>query len=195
LATVRRRAFVGLGVLTAILVFTGLLVGIAVNIWPTYEASHGRGGPVVTIGVDATVTSFVASVSGHGGGGTRYRLHTPYGVVDAEGNTPHDGQRWTIAHDPLGGDDSAYLVGGHAYLLETFLGLVVLVLDAAIVLYAYLGIAAERRRRRRGGSQSTLADSLSRLAAGARSTLTIGTERTGYRGRPIPALTVVVGVG
>jgi hypothetical protein len=192
LPALRRTGYVGFGVLTAFLVFTGMVAATAVNVWPTYEGNHGRGGHVVTIGKDATFTSYTQPVSGRGGGGTIYRLQTSDGAADAEGNTPHEGQRWTVVNDPLGGDDSAYLVGGHAYVTVALLGLAFLLLDAGIAYYAWFGIISERRRRRERGNIS-LDDSLSRLTAGSRSTLTIGKETIGYGGRKLPPLTIVVG--
>jgi hypothetical protein len=193
LPALRRSAYVGFGMITAFLVITALVVAAAVGFWPAYEGNHGRGGNVVTIGQDATFTSHRQAVSGRGGGSsTVYRLHTSHGDADVAGDTPHDGQRWTLVSDPLGGDDSAYLVGGHAYLLDLVLGLAVLLLDVGIVFFGYVRVKAERRRRKQAGHVS-LADSLSALAAGSRATLTVGTEQTGYKGRKIPPLTVVLG--
>ena len=119
-------------------------------------------------------------------------LHTSDGDADAVGDTPHTGERWTIVSDPLGASDGAYLVGGHAYLLNLFLGLAFLFLELGIVWYAVHRIRSERRRRAADG-HVTLEDSYRALEAGARSTLTVGKPGTGYKGRPIPALTVVVG--
>jgi hypothetical protein len=147
---------------------------------------------VVTIGQDATVTTQAAHYSGRGGTGPINTLHTSSGDADAAGNTPHTGQRWTIVSDPLGGADGAYLIGGHAYLLNVFIGLGVLLLEAAIVAYAILRIRAERRRRRRDGYVS-LADTYRALESGRRATLTIGRPALGYKGRPIPPLAVVIG--
>lgn len=193
LPALRRRGYLGFGVVTAFLVLTVIVVALAVNLWPAYQGNHGRGGTVVTIGVDATVTSYTTPASGRGGNSTIYTLHTGVGDADAAGNTPHTGERWTIVADPLGGAPSAYLVGGHAYLLNVFFGIAFLLLDAGIAWYAWAGIRAERRRRKQAGYVS-LDDSLGQLAAGARARITIGTVRTGYRGRKIPPATFVLGV-
>jgi hypothetical protein len=192
LPALRRNSYIGFGVLSALLVVTAILVAIVANAWPAWQGNHGHGGHVVTVGQDATVTTQAAHYSGRGGVGVINTLHTSSGDASAVGNTPHAGQRWTIVGDPLGGADSAYLVGGHAYLLNVFIGLAVLLLEAAIVAYAVLRIRAERRRRR-PDDYVPLADTYRVLESGARATLTIGRPGVGYKGRPIPALAVVIG--
>jgi hypothetical protein len=192
LRALRNNAYVGFGVLTALLVVTVILVATVADAWPAWEGNHGRGGRVVTIGRDATVTTRAAHYSGRGGVGVINTLHTSGGDADAIGDTPHTGERWTIVSDPLGASDGAYLIGGHAYLLNVFLGLAFLLLDLAVGWYAAARLRTERRRRNEAGHVS-LADSYRALESGARSTVTVGKAGVGYKGRPIPPLTVVVG--
>jgi hypothetical protein len=193
LPALRRNSYVGFGVLTALLVVTAILVAIVANAWPAWQGNHGHGGHVVTVGRDATVTTQPGHYAGRGAVGVINTLHTSSGEASAIGNTPHVGQRWTIVSNPLGGGaDSAYLVGGHAYLLNLFIGLAVLLLETAIVVYAVSRIRGERRRRRQDGYVS-LTDTYRALESGARAALTVGRPGVGYQGRPIPPLAVVVG--
>ncbi len=194
LAAVRRNAQVGFGAITALLVITGIVVAVAVNAWPAFEGNHGRGGRVVTIGTDATVTSHTSPVGIRGSRGTVNTLHTRTGDADAVGATPHDGERWTVVHDSVSDTDSAYLVGGHAYLLNLFLGVAFLLLDLAIAWFIWSGIRRERRVRT-ATDYTSLADSYGALAAGGRASVTIGEAATDHRRRPIPPLTIVLGVG
>jgi hypothetical protein len=192
LPVLRQNSYVGFGVLTALLVVTAILVATVADAGPAWAGNHGRGGHVVTIGQDATVTTRAGHYSGRGGTGVINTLHTSHGDADAVGNTPHAGERWTIVSDPLGASDGAYLVGGHAYLLNVFLGLAFLLLEVAIIGFAAYRIRSERRRRNQTGHVS-LADSYRALESGARATVVVGKAGVGYKGRPIPPLTVVVG--
>jgi hypothetical protein len=192
LPALRTNTYVGFGVLTALLVVTAILVAAVADVWPAWEGNHGRGGLVVTIGVDATVSRQAADISGRGGVGVRNTLHTRAGDAAAVGATPHAGERWTIVSDPLGAADSAYLVGGHAYLLALFLSLAFLLLELAITWYVVYRVRSERRRRSTDG-HATLADTYRALESGARSTVSVGTSGVGYKGRRIPPLTVVLG--
>jgi hypothetical protein len=192
LPALRRNSYVGFGSLTALLVVTAILVAIVADAWPAWQGNHGHGGHVVTVGQDATVTTQPGHYAGRGAVGVINTLHTSSGDASAVGNTPHVGQRWTIVSDPLGGADSAYLIGGHAYLLNLFIGLAVLLLEAAIIAYAVHRIRVERRRRSQDG-YIPLADSYRALETGAQATLTVGRPGLGYKGRPIPPLAVVIG--
>ena len=192
LPALRLNSYVGFGVLTALLVVTVILVEIVANALPAWQGNHGHGGHVVTVGQDATVTTQAGHYAGRGAVGVINTLHTSTGDASAVGNTPHPGQQWTIVADPLGGADSAYLVGGHAYLLNMFIGLAVLLLEVGIIAYAVYRIRAERRRRSQDGYVS-LADTYRALESGARATLTVGRAGVGYKGRPIPPLAVVIG--
>ena len=131
LPALRANTYVGFGVLTALLIVTAILVAAIADVWPAWQGNHGRGGPVVTIGVDATVTRQAAEISGRGAVGVRNTLHTRAGDANAVGATPHAGERWTIVSDPFGGANGAYLVGGHAYLLALLIGLAFLLLELA----------------------------------------------------------------
>jgi hypothetical protein len=192
LPALRQKLYVGFGVLAALLVMTALLVATVVDTWPAWEGNHGHGGRIVTIGKDATVTTQPAAYSGRGGRGPINTLHTSGGDADAVGDTPHAGERWTIVSDPLGAAPSAYLIGGHAYLLNVVFGLAFLPLELGLIWYAVYRYRSERRRRNQAGHVS-LADSYRALDFGGRATVTVGKAGVGYKGRPIPPLTVVIG--
>ncbi len=177
LPRLRRQQFVSTGMVVLFLVFATTGVAVAMNLGPVYAANHGRGGPVVTIGRDATVSG--SRVSGHS---RNYYLSTPDGAVLAEDSEPVSGQRWLIYHNPYG-DDEAYLVGGHDYLLLGAILVLVAIGDAGILVVMARTVRRERRLREAGGHQP-LAYSVRKLAAGARPVLSFGVARSVVIGLP-----------
>ncbi len=139
----RRKSLVSLGAVLFFLV-VGLTFGVtAWNFWPAWQANHGHRGQVVTIGREATVSGYEIGSHGH----KDYYLDTPDGPAIAEDYKPHDGQRWTVLHNEIGNDE-AYLVGGHDYLLIGVIALVSLLILAGIaysqVVYARAELAVRR---------------------------------------------------
>lgn len=167
LGLLRRKPLVQIGGLL-ILAVCGLLAGVtAWNFWPAWQGNHGHGGQVVTIGDDASISGYEIGSHGH----RDYFLDTPDGKAIAEDYRPHDGQRWTVQHSSVG-NDKAYLVGGHDYIL---VGLLALAGTAAgIGVVVYLVGAARRELAIRKATEGRLADSVAYLGAGHRAPLDIG---------------------
>lgn len=177
LPRLRRQQWVSAGVILLFVAFTGVGIVVGLNLAPVYEANQGQGGPIVTIGVDATVSGYQTS-----GRSRNYYLSTPDGTVIAEDGKPANGERWLIYHNPYGNDE-AYLVGGHEYLLLGGILLVVTILDAAVLLAMTRSVRRERMLRQAGGHQP-LAYSVRKLAAGARPVLSFGVAKSVTVGLP-----------
>jgi hypothetical protein len=117
MSRLRKKRFFSIGLALLFLLFTAVGVVAVVNVVPAYQANQGHGGTVVTIGKDATISGYTDSGTGRYSSRHRdYFLSTPDGKAIAEDSKPVDGQRWTVV-DNSAGNDEAYLVGGHDYLL------------------------------------------------------------------------------
>lgn len=137
----------------------GLMIGLVVwNIGPAWQANHGHGGTVVTVGKDASVDGYSIGSHGH----RDYYLSTPDGRVLAEDSQPKTGQRWTVIHNATG-DDEAYKVGGHDYLLLALIILVLGFLEVGVVGFAVSSARTERRLR--AGTPGEIADSVRYLGS------------------------------
>ncbi|MGN6607028.1 MAG: hypothetical protein ACTHMS_08490 [Jatrophihabitans sp.] len=178
LPLLRRKALLSSGGLFAVVVLLGCTAAAGWNVVPAYRGNHGRGGPVVTIGDDATVTGYEVSSRGH----RNYYLDTPYGRTLAEDHHPRTGQRWTVfEHDT--GNNVAYLVGGHDYVLIAVVTVMLAVITLGAAGYLTIGAGAERRRRRAAGAPS-LAGALAAFGQGRHATLQVGRApavRLGFR--------------
>lgn len=165
LPRLNRRPPVSMGLVLLFLVLTGAGVGAAVNVGPAYAANHGRGGPVVTIGKDA----FISGVENNGRS-RDYLIDTPYGTALAEDRKPAKGEQWVVlpSNDING---TAYLVGGHDYLLIAGVVVLISLCDAGCLLGVVRSIQREHRRRRAAG-HVPLVHSVRRIGAGARPVVT-----------------------
>lgn len=147
---------------------TGVVAGL--NAWPAWQANHGHGGPVVTIGQTATISGYSVGSHGH----RDYFLDTPYGPAIAEDYAPHAGQRWTVLPGQVG-NGKAYLVGGHDYLLVGALVLLCLAADVAFGVQAFAAVRAEHRAR--ASVSRKLAASVADLSSGGTVQLRLGGRR------------------
>jgi hypothetical protein len=167
LGLLRRKALIpvsGLGILAV----AGLLAGVTGwNFWPAWQGNHGHGGQVVTIGKEATVRGYEIGSHGH----RDYYLSTPDGKAIAEDYQPRTGQRWTVQPSDVG-NDKAYLVGGHDYILVGLLALAGTAVSIGVVIWI-VG-AARRELAVRRAIEGRLADSVAYLGAGNREPLDIG---------------------
>lgn len=177
LPRLRRQQWVPLGLVLLFLVFAGMGVAVAMNLGPAYEANHGRGGTIVTVGKDASPAGYSS-----GSRSRTYYLSTPDGRLVAEDGQPENGQQWVIYNNPAGNDE-AYLVGGHEYVLLAALLVFAAVADAAMIVVMAASVRKERRLRAAGGHQP-LAYSVRRLAGGARPVLRFDAVRSVVVGLP-----------
>jgi hypothetical protein len=151
-----------------ILAVCGLMAGVTGwNFWPAWQGNHGHGGQVVTIGDEATISGYEIGSHGH----RDYYLDTPDGKAIAEDYRPHNGQRWTVRSSGVG-NDKAYLVGGHDYILVGLLALVGT--GAGIGVVIWIVGAARRELATRRCTEGRLADSVTYLGTGHRAPLDIG---------------------
>jgi hypothetical protein len=155
----RRRGIVRASAVLMFLVFGIVTVATAWDALPAWRANHGHGGPIVTIGKDATIAYSTVSARGH----RDYFLDTPYGTAIAEDYTPRDNQRWTVLASDAG-NGKAYLVGGYDYVLVAGICLFGFAVCAGIVTHTVRAARAERAARAAIGG--TLADSVAYLSAG-----------------------------
>lgn len=154
-----------------VLAVCGLLVGVTGwNFWPAWQGNHGHGGQVVTIGEDATIAGYTVGSHGH----RDYFLDTPDGKAIAEDYHPHDGQRWTVQSSSVG-NDKAYLVGGHDYILVGLLAVVGFGAGVGVVLWIVGAARGELAARR--ATEGRLADSVGYLGADNTAPLAIGGHR------------------
>lgn len=165
LPRLRKKRLVSLGLILSFLAFTAVAIATSLNVGPAYAANHGHGGTVVTIGDDATISRVETGSHGH----KDYFLATPDGEAIAEDSKPEDGQRWVVL-DREAGNDEAYLIGGHDYLLIGFIAIAATIADAYLIIAMCTSVRRERRLRMAGG-HVPLAYSVRRLAAGARPTV------------------------
>ncbi|HVV19727.1 MAG TPA: hypothetical protein VHF06_09845, partial [Pseudonocardiaceae bacterium] len=177
LPRLRRKPWVSVGLVLMFFLFTALGAVVGMNLVPVYQANNGHGGMVVTVGRDATPDGYEDS-----GDNRDYYLSTPDGRVLAQDHRPQNGQQWLVRRDPLGNDE-AYLIGGHDYLLVGALLLFAAVADAVLLLSMFGTIRRERRMRRAGG-HVPLAYSVRKLAAGARPVLRFDLARSVMIGLP-----------
>ncbi len=159
LGQLRRKGLIRVGALMMFIVFGLVSAAAGWSVWPAWLANHGRGGTVVTIGEEATISGYSTSSHGH----RNYFLDEPGGTAIAEDHRPRDGERWTVLNSSVG-NDKAYLVGGHDYVLIAVITLVALLAEAGIVVYQVGATRAELAARAR--TPGELADSVSYLSAG-----------------------------
>lgn len=152
-------------------IFVGLFLAITcvgvlagVDVLFAYQATHGKGELVVTVGRDAVVQDQPTL------GGTRYFLANPYGTALAEDTQPHDGQRWSIANtdNPT---DKAFLVGGNEYVVLVGTAVVLAVLADAYLLVGFFRGLRRDRAARAAPDYRSLTHSVRRLSEGVRSVL------------------------
>ena len=167
----RRKGLVRLGIVLMFLVVVFVSGATAWNFWPAWQANHGHGGQVVTIGREATISGYTVGSHGH----RDYFLDTPDGPSIAEDYKPHDGQRWTVLHRESGNDE-AYLVGGHDYLLVGLIAVVAAAISVGIVV-SQVG-AARTELAARAATSGDLAASVAYLGSGHTAQLRIGRPET-----------------
>jgi hypothetical protein len=167
LGLLRRKPVITIG---GLLIFAacGSMAGVTGwNFWPAWQGNHGHGGQVVTIGSSATISGSEIGSHGH----RDYYLETPDGKAIAEDYRPHDGQRWTVQSSEVG-NDKAYLVGGHDYILVGLLA--VAGTGAGIGVLIWIVGAARKELAVRRAAEGRLADSVAYLGADHRVPLQIG---------------------
>lgn len=172
----KRQPF-AVGFVLILMVVVGIGAIAAVNVVPAYQANHGRGGPVVTMGTDA----FISSVD-TGGRTPTYDIRTPYGIAQAEDRQPQDGQRWVVLPSDSG-NGTAYLIGGHDYLLVGFILIVMTIAFAGWSVAIVFSIRREHRRRVAAGHVPLL-DAVRPLVAGARPVITFDRKLSATIGLP-----------
>jgi hypothetical protein len=184
LPRLRKKRFISIGAVLLFLVFVVVGVYAVINLVPVYAANHGSGGTVVTIGKDATISGYTDSrtTGRYGTNHREYFLSTPVGKAIADDREPVAGQQWLVRGNPLGNDE-AYLIGGHDYLLVGGLALLAAVVDVFILLGMVASFRREARIRLHSG-HVPLAYSVRRLAAGARPVLRFDVVRSVPVGLP-----------
>jgi hypothetical protein len=126
------RTRTGTGVLVLVLIgFAAVTAYTAAEIHPTYRASHGHGGAIVTIGKDSHITRRVVD-SGDDGPSYTYYISSPLGDVKAEGDgKPGDGTRFTVVR--VNGTLRAVHVGGHSWVTDLVIAITGFVLGALVL--------------------------------------------------------------
>ncbi len=167
-----RRGWVSFGALVLVLAFVPLTGVVAFDFVQAARANHGKGGRVVTIGDDASIAYSELSAKGN----RSYYLDTPDGFAIAEDSRPEKGQRWTVVDNPFG-DDMAYRVGAHDYVLLLFVTMGIGAIALGSAGFAY-GQVRRERRRRRSEDHAPLAETVRQLAGGERIALRLSVRQS-----------------
>jgi hypothetical protein len=102
--------------------FVAIAVYTAAEVRPTYRASHGRGGPVVTLGKDSRIVRREVDTGQDGPTTYNYYISSPRGVALVEGDgKPRDGTRLAVVR--LNGRLRAVHVGGHSWVTDLVLAI------------------------------------------------------------------------
>lgn len=180
-ARLRRHPFFRSWLLGVVLFSAVLTVVGASGGWPAWQANHGRGGQVVTMGKQASIAYSERVVPLRHRPYRQYFLGTPRGTAVAETyGKPSHGEQWTVTRDVLG-NLRAYRVGGHDYLTMLLILAIGLLFFVAGVGTQFEVIRRERRRRRSAGAPDLAVD-VAGLAGGERPELLAGKTEIGVLG-------------
>jgi len=159
-------------IVLTLLGFIAIAAYTAAEVRPTYRASHGQGGPVVTLGEDSHIARRVAN-GNDTGSRYDYYITSPRGVAIVEGDgTPRDGTRFVVTE--LNGSLRAVHLGGHSWVTD----LVVAILASVLAILTLAWLIYRAATSKRDGRVIPLAVTAAALAAGEPTSVRPGNDGT-----------------